>query len=303
MSRGLLVLCVLALSASSLFAIDYDSIERTILREPSYQSGSPKYVLLLFGPMLKRVWVVIDGDMAYVDRNSDGDLTAANEQFKGNGQHWETLNIEIPDPDNKTTYEITNMQVIEEKASPTGRYLFMNVKINGPVKFKEYCNSNLWDSPAKATLTHFNGPLVIVPDTVGQKLARGGTLTLGKKSTDLMAMVGTFDPRCGCWVVVRSMNGETREFRGYAPMADIEFPSNTPGDRPVRQQYLLDGYCCGCIFKGDVKAPPEAGPGIAKVTFSFNMWKEGKVVSSTVDMPIIAAKQAKEEQETSSAEK
>jgi hypothetical protein len=249
------------------------------------------------------VWVVIDEDVAYIDRNSDGDLTAANEQFKGNGQQW-TLNIEIPDPaDDKTTYEITNMQVVEEKASPTGCFLFMNVKINGPVKFKEYCNSNLWDSPAKAALTHFNGPLVIVPDKVGQKSARCETLTLGEKSTDLMAMVGTFDPRCGCWVVVRSMNGETKEFRGYAPMADIEFPSNIPGDRPVRQRYLLDGYCCGCIFKGDVKAPPEAGPGMAKVTFSFNMWKEGRVISSTVDMPIIAAKQAKEEQETTSAEK
>jgi hypothetical protein len=52
-------------------------VERTIGKEPAYQSKAPKYGLLVFGPEGKdRVWFVHDGDTLYVDRNGNGDLTA-----------------------------------------------------------------------------------------------------------------------------------------------------------------------------------------------------------------------------------
>src|SRR5204862_2421022 len=44
---------------------------------------SPQYALLVFGPEAKlRVWVVIDGDTVYVDRNGNGDLTEAGEKLR-----------------------------------------------------------------------------------------------------------------------------------------------------------------------------------------------------------------------------
>src|SRR5882672_3336831 len=54
---------------------DLTKIHRTIAKEPKYAS-QPYYALLVFGPeAAKRVWLVLDGDVLYVDRNCNGDLT------------------------------------------------------------------------------------------------------------------------------------------------------------------------------------------------------------------------------------
>jgi hypothetical protein len=36
-----------------------------------------------------------------------------------------------------------------------------------------------------------------------------------------------------------------------------------------------------------VRVPDEAGSGMAKVTFSFEKWQEGKVASRTIELPIV----------------
>jgi hypothetical protein len=36
-----------------------------------------------------------------------------------------------------------------------------------------------------------------------------------------------------------------------------------------------------------VRVPDEAGRGNAKVTYSFEGWKEGKVVPTTIEIPVI----------------
>jgi RNA polymerase sigma factor (sigma-70 family) len=57
-------------------APDLAKIVRRIRKEPKYQSKSPRYCLLVFGPKAKdRVWLVMDGNTLYVDRNGNGDLT------------------------------------------------------------------------------------------------------------------------------------------------------------------------------------------------------------------------------------
>jgi hypothetical protein len=61
--------------ATSAAAADLAQIDRSIRKEPTYQS-KPKYCLLVFGADAKtRVWLVQDGDVLYVDRNANGDLT------------------------------------------------------------------------------------------------------------------------------------------------------------------------------------------------------------------------------------
>ncbi len=58
------------------------NIDRSIRKEPGYQTKSPKYGLLLFGMEGNdRVWLVLDGDTLYVDRNGDGDLTRRARSF------------------------------------------------------------------------------------------------------------------------------------------------------------------------------------------------------------------------------
>jgi hypothetical protein len=42
-----------------------------------------------------------------------------------------------------------------------------------------------------------------------------------------------------------------------------------------------------------VRVPDEAGLGKAKVTFSFDGWKDGKVAPSTIELPVVAAPEKK----------
>jgi hypothetical protein len=54
-------------------AADLSKIDRTLGKEPAYQS-KPKYCLLAFGPGGKtRVWLVVDGHVLYVDCKGNGD--------------------------------------------------------------------------------------------------------------------------------------------------------------------------------------------------------------------------------------
>src|SRR5262249_8339209 len=77
-------LAVLALWALPAEAVDWDKIDRTVAKQPIYESKAPKYCLLVFGAEAKtRVWLVLDGEFMYVDRNGNGDLTEAGERFAG----------------------------------------------------------------------------------------------------------------------------------------------------------------------------------------------------------------------------
>jgi hypothetical protein len=63
-------------------AVDLTKIDRSLGKEPAYQSKTPQYCLLVFGPQAQvRVWLVLDGDALYLDRNGNGDLTDAGERL------------------------------------------------------------------------------------------------------------------------------------------------------------------------------------------------------------------------------
>src|SRR5215470_17357354 len=75
-------LLVVGSTAVTACGADLTKIDRTIAKEPAYK-GKPKYCLLVFGPDAKtRVWLVLDGDVLYVDRNGNGDLTDKGETVR-----------------------------------------------------------------------------------------------------------------------------------------------------------------------------------------------------------------------------
>src|SRR4051812_38033338 len=66
-----LLVLLMPVSQEMTVAQDLGKIDRTIKKEPAY-AGKPKYCLLVFGPEAKtRVWLIIDGDTLYVDREGD----------------------------------------------------------------------------------------------------------------------------------------------------------------------------------------------------------------------------------------
>ncbi len=76
-------LVVTLLLLQPVLAADLDRIERTIAKEPHYESKQPGYVLLAFGPDAQSlVWLVVDDECVYIDRNGNRDLTDPDERLR-----------------------------------------------------------------------------------------------------------------------------------------------------------------------------------------------------------------------------
>ena len=78
---ALAVVWLLTAMPTAAAAGDPPKPDRTLGKQPDYQTKAPRYGLLVFGPEGKdRVWLVQDGDALYVDRNGNGDLTDPGEK-------------------------------------------------------------------------------------------------------------------------------------------------------------------------------------------------------------------------------
>src|SRR5262249_53623687 len=123
-SHWLPAMVFLAVGAAPASAADLAKIDRTISKEPAYKN-KPKYCLVVFGTEAKtRIWLVQDGDVLYVDRNGNGDLTEKDELLRPDepqdkiareygaepGDHYRRWTVgEITSADGKTKY--TRLQV------------------------------------------------------------------------------------------------------------------------------------------------------------------------------------------------
>jgi hypothetical protein len=145
-------------------AAELSQIDRTIAKGPKCQS-KPKYCLLVFGLDAKtRVWLVLDGDVLYVDRNGTGNLTGEDEKVpRGNAQGQVPGSFacgDIVDVDGKTRY-------LELTVSGTSEEGEMSVEINLDGKHGQSAgvdaNGHLQfaDSPRGAPIIHFDGTLTM----------------------------------------------------------------------------------------------------------------------------------------------
>lgn len=224
--RSASLICGLVLAAvvaASAHGADLAKVERTIAKEPTYRS-KPKYCLLIFGPEAKtRVWLVLDGDTLYADKNGNGDLTEDGERFvlaldeydqKRGNRVWKVGDIATPD--GKTRY--TGLQVCEidqgsqVKSLGVGHGVTVNIAV-GKDRVPQSAGSFVYPRHGfrldfsgrqqDAPIIHFGGPLqmiVLQPQrlTTGMKAgvqyeleARVGTPGLGK---DTAALIDSDDP-------------------------------------------------------------------------------------------------------------
>ena len=231
-----------AVCAAPASPVDYDKTDRSIGKEPAY-AGKPEYALLLLGAEARRrVWIVADGETIYVDRNGDGDLTAANERFASSD---DCKQIDIGDPAGGKKYVIDRLIVHRDNSGKRPPSLMAHVDVGPTPSFQQYCDARLGASPAEAAIAHFDGPLAIGPSTANWKVPPETVLSTGARPDDLRAMVGTMSERHKCWVVVVSHKWMTGCCfpDGVRPRVAVEFPALTPGGPPVIEQYSLDEFC------------------------------------------------------------
>jgi hypothetical protein len=212
-SCRLAALVSVAYLAAPVATTDLSKIDRTIVKEPVYK-GKPAYCLLVFGPEAKtRAWLVLDGDLIYIDRNGNGDLTEPGEKvaWKANVKTMELGSIHSPDGKARCTVSLrkfpasVRLTVSDEVKQ---RYMVGDPD-SDPLVFA--------DRPADAPVVHIGGPLTIDLSYYDRLClrVRVGTVGLGK---------GTF----AAFVLP-----------DVAPIAEIEFPSKKPEGAPTFVKAVL----------------------------------------------------------------
>jgi len=259
---GCLSIMICVVFASQVLAVDLRTIERTIAKEPVYQSKNPLYCLLVFGLDAKtKVWVVLDGDVLYVDRDGNGDLTDPGERIVAQGvMHrpdsrldvdvLRTFNLKRPEknpwetdadpiltcsPDG-TWFRI--MQLIPRDDWPDQEWAKsrhekpFDVAVNTAAGHEQRGRVRFAERAQDAPILHFDGPRILaLNDSVVPFEFRGG------ETSELTVVLTT-----------PGLDAEVRtDHAGISanvhPVAEIEFPPGSAEGEPIRLRVELKKRC------------------------------------------------------------
>jgi hypothetical protein len=260
--NGLAAVCLLLALGASSAAADLTTIDRTIRKEPAYQSKEPLYCLLVFGPEAReRAWLVLDDKVLYLDRNGNGDLTEEGERL---GEFQVNSRFEPDDPTGEFR-EFVQVRDAKERArgapilQSTTRYKCLIIDKALPKK----------DSVAKTPAEHEALARVrkgfvrvsVLTDGEDRRIVQNGKAVFARRpedapvlwfdgpltlaipddpaSDELEARVVT--PGLGEGSVTVLQEDSVPE--GAHPVATIVFPSKSSGGRPVTTSVRLDQRC------------------------------------------------------------
>lgn len=277
----LLTPCVLAAQG-----VDLTKIERTIAKEPPYK-GQPTYCLLVFGPEARfRVWLVLDDEALYVDRNGTGDLT---DKAKRLPFAWKSdpkvrrLQIgDVATPDWKIEYTRLFLARSGAAANPMWAITAKGKHLQSTMRNAE-STLEFGQRAEQAPVVHFDGPLTLeLAIPCGDRTSE---LVRDGKPHELVASLGTLGLGKGSFAFITSGSVP-------GPLAEIEFPHRTAGQKPILLKAPLaqPPDSSGCGYMAQVRVPEEAAIGKAKVRLSFPDSKEAAVAPRTIEVPVVESK-------------
>jgi hypothetical protein len=221
---ALLVAGTLTLSAQG---ADLTKIDRTIAKEPAYHS-KPKYCLLVFGPEAKtRVWLVRDGDILYVDRNGNGDLTEEGERVVSKGGQVPVFQAgDITEAGGRVKHSELVVQFHDEE-----KWTLLTIAIKGKGRQAASLGERslrFGASPQDAPVVHFDGPLTV------RLLER---MKVGEGEV-FIAEIGTPGLGAGTFATIDPQYPGVIP-KGIFPVAQVTYPSKN-GARPIRASIALN---------------------------------------------------------------
>jgi hypothetical protein len=232
--RILPALAALVVSTATVVAADSIQVDRRIAKEPVYQSKSPKYCLLVFGAEAKtRVWLVLDGNTLYVDRNANGDLTEEKERIKRNGKEFEAG--EFTEVARKARYAHIRVQPLDPFEKGQEPLCMVSLEVRD--RFRQYGCVSFADRPQDAPVLWFDGPLTMgFIDPEKQAWERGET------GSQINAWIGTPSPakQRRATVYLEHSQGVPTDVH---PIASIEFPNQDPKGKPIMSTAVLNERC------------------------------------------------------------
>jgi len=256
----LMCLATLILSATFAWANDTAKIDRSIAKEPVYQSKAPKYCLLTFGREGKtRVWLVFDSvpnplvpgkdkDYLYVDRNGNGDLTESGERVEAIVHEYEQISSLGGVPPSKAW----NLEFPIGEIKDSEGMIYKDVKVivqwfwarERPCKIyasaagrgtqsTEILKLVFADRPQDAPVLRFGGPLTM---RFALGVIHGLSLT---EEFNVQAEVGSSGSGTGSFVF---MMNDTFP-KDLHPVAEIEWPHREAGKPPIKMSVTLKERC------------------------------------------------------------
>jgi hypothetical protein len=187
---------------------DLARIDRTLAREPVYESDEALYCLLVLGREGKtRVWLAVDGETLHVDRNGNGDLTDPGESVAA---RWGTFEVgSIREPDG--TSHSVRVRMRGDRARLWVRVQGLGLHYVGtdpeePLHFAY--------RPEEAPVVRLGGPLTM-------RFYEGPPKLVAGKSSRLNVMLGSEGLGRGTFAALRCCAVLDSD---AVPVADIAFP-------------------------------------------------------------------------------
>lgn len=197
-------------------------------KEPDYKR-EPTYCLLAFGePVAQSVWLVLDGDILYVDKNGNGDLTESGEMVHLRQISAEAFAIGTLGKDGRYAADVQVVDKTTEEGQTYRNYL-CHILVGDIRHSAQASFANSW---ANADVLRFDGPLMM--GISASPLKRG-------ESTQLFAFVGVQGLVNGKLSVHTQLPFSAAPI-GCHPEALIEFPANAEG-APIRETVILSHRC------------------------------------------------------------
>lgn len=260
-------------------AADLAKIDRAIAKQPAYQTKAPRYCLLVFGPEAKsRVWLVLDGDAVYVDRNGNGDLTDPGERVpmpplkaSKHPLFQEEREVELGDirEGDRTHTGLALEQVRARRdVQPKDRdqrefvrqardlpdgfmyYVRVSVDLSGPPGPKDRPAARVLQSAYGdgAGLLAFaaspkDAPVIHFNGPLTLGLLSGQALVRGDKGAELRASITTPGLGNGATAYLYHSTRQGMVPEGVHPVAEVEFPGGGPGKKPPAARVPLTQRC------------------------------------------------------------
>jgi len=212
--------------------------DRTIIKEPTYQS-TPKYCLLTLGNSGDvRVWMVEDGKRLFVDKNANGDLTDDGPPIKPSnvrdlgGNRWQfeyLLDTITPTNGPRDTNFVLRRWNYSDKEDSYG----LSLSVGGQMPMYAGWFGTFWSTNREqAPVIHFGGPFT-------PKVLRKKEFTIGEtqQRLDLCFLNPGSGPGAESLLSIDALP------RGAVLSLNIEWPT-AGGSRPLRTSYLLNQRCC-----------------------------------------------------------
>jgi hypothetical protein len=217
---------------------DLSKIDRSIGKEPAYQSKTPKYCLVVPDVGAKtKIWLVLDGDVLYVDHNGTGDLTEAGKKIaprpvlltglRAPGtKEPKALHFDCPvGKDFHVSVMTIEDNYVQVDVKDTTRRLDFAACGDGEGALQ-------FASRAQDAPIIYCGPLSFLPPG-NQVLPRGD------KPANLTLHIGGKGQGAG---TTSSINTSSVPADKH-PIAEIEFPKKDHPGETIRTQFVLDHRC------------------------------------------------------------